>query len=80
MLLRRLYLSTNDLVSGKRIIDIAFDYDYSSQEAYSRAFKTVFGISPREFQLNRMPVQSFNKLTIHKKRVVQNGFFEKNRD
>ncbi|MBT2669201.1 helix-turn-helix transcriptional regulator [Streptomyces sp. ISL-14] len=66
MLLRRLYLSTNVLESGKRIIDIAFDYDYSSKEAYSRAFKTVFGISPREFQLNRMPVQSFNKLTIHK--------------
>lgn len=37
-------------------IKIAFDYDYSSQEAYSRAFKTVFGIGPREFQLNRMPV------------------------
>ncbi len=66
ILLRRLYLSTEDLANDRKIIDIAFDYDYSSQEAYSRAFKTVFGINPREFQLNKMPVQSFVKLTINK--------------
>ncbi|MBS4196377.1 helix-turn-helix transcriptional regulator [Lederbergia citri] len=65
ILLRRLYLSTEDLANNRKIIDIAFDYSYSSQEAYSRAFKTVFGVSPREFQLNQMPVQSFAKLTIN---------------
>lgn len=64
ILLRRLYLSTEDLANNHRIIDIAIDYNYSSQEAYSRTFKTVFGVSPREFQLNQMPVQSFAKLTI----------------
>ncbi|MCJ8007135.1 helix-turn-helix domain-containing protein [Lederbergia wuyishanensis] len=66
ILLRRLYLSTEDLTNNRKIIDIAFDYNYSSQEAYSRAFKTVFGVNPREFQVNQMPVQSFPKLTIHK--------------
>ncbi|WP_449621008.1 helix-turn-helix domain-containing protein [Robertmurraya sp. Marseille-Q9965] len=65
ILLRRLYLSTEDLANNRRIIEIAFDYGYSSQEAYSRAFKSVFGASPREFQLKKMPVQSFVKLTIH---------------
>lgn len=65
ILLRRMYLSTVDLANNKRIIDIAFDYDYSSQEAYSRAFKTVFGINPRDYQLNKRPVQSFTKLTIN---------------
>ena len=64
VLLRRLNLSTKDLAKGRKIIDIAFDYNYSSQEAYSRAFKAVFGINPREFQLQQMPVQSFEKLTI----------------
>ncbi|MCR2822767.1 helix-turn-helix transcriptional regulator [Lederbergia panacisoli] len=64
ILLRRLYLSTEDLANNRKIIDIAFDYHYSSQEAYSRAFKTVFGVSPREFQVNQMPIQSFAKLTI----------------
>jgi AraC-like DNA-binding protein len=65
ILLRRLYLSTEDLTNNRKIIDIAFNYDYSSQEAYSRAFKTVFGITPREFQLKQMPVQSFVKLSIN---------------
>lgn len=65
ILLRRLYLSTEDLTNDRKIIDIAFDYDYSSQEAYSRAFKTVFGITPGKFQLNKIPVQSFIKLSIN---------------
>lgn len=39
ILLRRLYLSAEDLANNRKIIDVAFDYDYSSQEAYSRAFK-----------------------------------------
>ncbi|MFJ5767650.1 helix-turn-helix domain-containing protein [Lysinibacillus sp. NPDC093210] len=64
--LRRLYLSTEDLAQNRKIIDIAFEYDYSSQEAYSRAFKTVFGISPKEYQLSKLPVQSIVKLTINK--------------
>lgn len=56
ILLRRLYLSIVNLVKDRKIINIAFDYDYSSQEAYSRAFKTVFGVNPRKFQVNKMPV------------------------
>ncbi|WP_141501727.1 helix-turn-helix domain-containing protein [Bacillus wiedmannii] len=64
ILLRRLYLSTEDLTNNRKIIHIALDYDYSSQEAYSRVFKNVFGMNPREFQLNKMPVQSFIKLKI----------------
>ncbi len=66
ILLRRLYLSTEDLINDRKIIDIALDYDYSSQETYSRAFKNVFGMNPREFQLNKLPIQSFVKLNINK--------------
>jgi AraC-like DNA-binding protein len=65
ILLRRLYLSAGDLASDKKIIDIAFEYGYSSQEAYSRAFKNVFGINPKEHQVNKFPVQSVVKLTIN---------------
>lgn len=64
--LRRLYVSTEDLANNRKIIDIALEYSYSSQEAYTRAFKNVFGITPREFQLNQMPVQSFSKLTVQR--------------
>ena len=62
ILLRRLYQSMHDLKMPRKIIDVALDYHYSSQESYSRAFKTVFGSTPREFQLQNMPVQSIAKL------------------
>ncbi|WP_410770247.1 helix-turn-helix transcriptional regulator [Fontibacillus sp. BL9] len=65
ILLRRLHLSTEDLKRNRKVIDIAFEYGYSSQEAYARAFKAVFGISPRVFQKNETAVQSFIKLTIN---------------
>lgn len=66
VLLRRLYLSTEHLANGQKILDIALEFRYSSQEAYSRAFKLIFGISPSEFQRKPMPVQSFIKLTVNK--------------
>ncbi|WP_340637882.1 AraC family transcriptional regulator [Bacillus cereus] len=50
ILLRKLYLSKEGLTNDKKIIDIALDYDYPLQEAYSRAFKNVFGMNPREYQ------------------------------
>ncbi|HDR4424022.1 TPA: helix-turn-helix transcriptional regulator, partial [Bacillus cereus] len=77
ILLRRLYLSAEDLKNGKKIIDIALDYDYSSQEAYSRAFKNVFGMNPREFKLNNMPIQSFVKLNINKEGEFKMNFSRK---
>ena len=64
ILLRRLFLSTQDLAEGKKIMDIALDYNYSSQEAYSRAFKAMFGVSPKQFMQQQLPVQSFMKLSI----------------
>ncbi|MFU2029181.1 helix-turn-helix domain-containing protein [Bacillus wiedmannii] len=66
VLLRKMYLSTEDLKLDRKIIDVAFDYGYSSQEAYSRAFKNAFGMNPRDFKLNKMPIQSFVKLNINK--------------
>ncbi|MES5955192.1 AraC family transcriptional regulator [Bacillus fungorum] len=77
ILLRRLFLSTDDLTNDRKIIDIALDYDYSSQEAYSRAFKNVFGMNPREFQLNKMPIQSFVKLNINNEGEFKMNFSRK---
>lgn len=77
ILFRRLYLSTEDLKKDRKIIDVAFDYEYSSQEAYSRAFKNVFGINPREFQLNKMPIQSFVKLNINNEGEFKMNFSRK---
>ncbi len=48
---RRLYDASEKLVhSRKKIIDIAFDSGFASSEAFSRAFKSVFGCSPSAYR------------------------------
>src|SRR5690606_10554673 len=77
LLLRRLYLSLGDLVDGKKVIDVAFEYGYTSQEGYSRAFKSVFGLSPGEYQLKQPPVQAFVKIIVNQRESAQKVDVEK---
>ena len=55
---RRLSQSALDLSNTeKRIVDIAFDYQFNSHEAYSRAFKRMFGVQPIQWRTgSRTPV------------------------
>ena len=39
-----------------RILDIALDYGFSSNEAFSRAFKDAYGIAPSEYRKTPKPV------------------------
>ncbi|KPU44820.1 transposon Tn10 TetD protein [Oxobacter pfennigii] len=48
---RRLNEASNDLLrTDEKITDIAFKYQFSSEESFSRAFKRVFGLSPRKYR------------------------------
>ena len=38
------------------LLEIAFDYGFSSHEAFSRAFKEAYGVSPRDYRKNPVPV------------------------
>lgn len=38
------------------ILDIAMDYGFSSHEAFTRAFKEAYGITPSEYRQNPVPV------------------------
>jgi AraC family transcriptional regulator len=52
---RRLTEAAGDLIRGRRrIIEIAMDYEFQSQEAFTRAFKDCFGISPSAFRKKRI--------------------------
>ena len=42
--------------SEKSILDIAFDYGFSSHEAFTRAFKGAYGVTPREYRKKPNPV------------------------
>jgi AraC family transcriptional regulator len=45
--LRRLSEAARDVAStGRSILDIALDYQFSSQESFSKAFRQAWGVSP----------------------------------
>ncbi|QAA32409.1 helix-turn-helix transcriptional regulator [Clostridium manihotivorum] len=59
---RRLLCAAEELKNTEnRIIDIAIKYSYSSQEAFSRAFSTTFGMTPKKFRLNPLPLAAYQK-------------------
>lgn len=50
---RRMSLAADELVTtSKRIIDIAIEYGFNSQEAFSRSFKAHFAMTPAKFRKN----------------------------
>ncbi|MDY2657369.1 MAG: helix-turn-helix transcriptional regulator [Candidatus Limiplasma sp.] len=54
---RRLAFALRDLRdSSEGILNIALKYGYSSSEAFARAFKEAYGVSPSEYRLNPVPV------------------------
>lgn len=48
---RRLSESARELIeTDRKIIDIAFDYQFNSHETYARAFKRMFGVQPNQWK------------------------------
>ncbi|OKP96076.1 helix-turn-helix transcriptional regulator [Paenibacillus sp. P46E] len=48
--------------SERSILDIAFDYGFSSHEAFTRAFKGTYGVTPSEYRKKPMPVALRTKI------------------
>ncbi|MBL4932228.1 helix-turn-helix transcriptional regulator [Clostridium paridis] len=54
---RRLEEAANELISSdNKIVDIALKYQFGSQETFTKAFKKVYGVPPREFRENRSKI------------------------
>lgn len=72
---RRIARAANDLLyTNQRILDIAVHYQFDSQEAFNRAFKRVFKVSPGTYRKNRIDaiIGSQKELTaIHLKHLYQ---------
>lgn len=61
--LRRLAFALKEVRdSDKSFLDIAFDYGFSSHEAFTRAFKSTYGVTPSEYRNNPKPVVLRTKL------------------
>ncbi|WP_054870564.1 diguanylate cyclase domain-containing protein [Caloranaerobacter sp. TR13] len=62
---RRLSLSAYDLVkSNMSILDIALKYQYCTYESYSRAFKKLFGISPKKYRNKNLYTNVFPRVNL----------------
>jgi len=55
--LRKLAFALKEVRDNERsILDIAFDYGFSSHEAFTRAFKATYGIAPSEYRKKPVPI------------------------
>lgn len=59
---RRLTLAARDIVNGAGILDTAVKYGYGSNEAFTRAFRKLFGTSPSDFAKSRSFTDIYPKL------------------
>lgn len=61
---KRLEEAANELLTTEnKIIDIALKYQFSNQESFTKAFKRLYGIPPKEFRKNKI-----NLTTIHSRK------------
>lgn len=61
---RRLTLAANDLTgNNQRVIDIAYKYQYSTPESFSKAFKEFHGVSPRDARNYKGVLKAFSRLS-----------------
>ena len=68
---RRLTLSAQALRdTDQRIIDIAVNYGFESQESYIRSFKQMFGVTPGEYRKTKNFITLYSKLQLPKRREI----------
>lgn len=57
-------------VSERRIIDIAFDYGFNSQEVFTRAFSKLFGITPGRYRVLKEKTVLYEKVNAYQKMIL----------
>ena len=72
--LRRLAFALIDVRDSNRsFLDIAVDYGFSSHEAFTRSFKTTYGITPNEYRKHPVPVVLRTKINTLDRYIVGIG-------
>ncbi|GMQ58029.1 helix-turn-helix domain-containing protein [Vallitalea sediminicola] len=72
--LRRVARASEDINNGGKITDIAFGNGFNSLETFTRAFKSVYSMTPSEYKKKEIPLAHFYKPDISLKyRAVDIG-------
>lgn len=62
---RRLTLAAQDIISGEKIINVAYKYCYETPEAFTKAFGKMYGMSPSAARELGANLKAYPKLTFH---------------
>lgn len=84
----RISLAAQDILTGKKVTDVAYDYGYESLGGFNKAFLSEFGCLPREYKKNIKEAMLYyerRKLTMYqlsdrcenlRKIIVDNNAYE----
>ena len=61
---RRLSLARSELLTGRKVIEIAIDYGFETASGFSKAFRKEFGYNPTTY-IARMSGWNTNHITIN---------------
>ncbi|MCE5287287.1 MAG: AraC family transcriptional regulator [Pelosinus sp.] len=62
---RRLTLAAQDIISGEKVINVAFKYGYETPEAFTKAFGKMHGMSPTAARELGASLKAYPKLSFH---------------
>lgn len=66
--------------TGRRILDIAVEYGYNSQEAFTRSFFDVFDVTPAAYRRLKKPIPLFLRRNLNHQHHQRGDDFKMNED
>ena len=67
---KKLYSAANEMYTGRKLYDIALDYGFETPAGFYKAFKSVFGCSPKEYK-NLIMKEGVNMCIDHVKNIEE---------
>lgn len=62
---RRLYLAALDILSGRKVIDVALDFGYDTPDSFTKAFSRFHGVTPMQLKNEPHRLNTFLPLKIN---------------
>lgn len=62
---RRLTLAAQEIISGEKVINVAYKYGYETPEAFTKAFRKMYGLSPTAAREPGVTLKAYPKLSFH---------------